>query len=172
MPLEVDYRHENPEPEGTYDPFMAKYELVLNRKKTSFEHFQHFLGYDLAQARDTTMIYLVLKNGIEFTELEMMKIIGLKPDVIIDYAIFTKFQQLVGYVAKILRERVPVESLMKMPLTDISRICYGIAWKFESLFFVPVKGTEHLLDFWFADRFNGMWPIICEVNKAYKRKVL
>lgn len=170
MPLEFDHRLKRPNPAETYDPFVEKYELALKKKETTFEQFKNFLGHDLAQVRDTTMICLMLENEIEFTDLEMMKILGLKSDVSTDCAIFRKFKQLVAYVAEILKERVPVKSLTMMPLTDISRICYGIAWKFESLFFVPVEGMEHLLDFWFADRFNGMWPIICEVNKAYKKR--
>lgn len=167
MSSSLDCLPQNASSGEMFDPFVYKYRLTMSKRKVALDHFRDFLGYDLTHARDTTMIYLLLKEEVSFTKIEMMRILGLQADMKVDRAIFNKFREVVDYVARVLKERIPVRLLLEMPYTDISRICYGIATKFESIFFVPVNGGEHQFDFWWTDRFNSVWPVVCELNKAY-----
>lgn len=161
-----------PDSPSALDPFFHKYQLSLARKRKALERFRWTVGCDFNDIRDTAMIYLILKQNVIFSSVEMMSILGLRHDVSIEVKIFDKFEEVVRYVAQILKNKVPANSLLEMPLTDVSRICYGIASKFESLFFSPLAGREHSFDFCWRDRYNSMWPIVSELNRLYSEPKL
>ncbi|PVH20581.1 hypothetical protein CXQ85_002375 [Candidozyma haemuli] len=166
MPFDLDYgKPKSPDDVLIYDPFLYKYTLSVSKKRAAYDAFRAFVGYDLGNVRDTTMIYFILKHDIILTRHEMMKVLGLQPSGKVDSTIFDKLESTIFHVARTLRAKVPVRSLLEMPLTDISRICYMIAGKFESLFFAPVNGDD--FDFWWTDRFNSVWPVISELNRLY-----
>lgn len=166
MALEFDKDSLDAAPVRDIDNFQEKYRSSQARREEMFLRFRSFVSHNLGSMRDTTIVHLMLKHEIIFSDEQMMMILNLDPNVLVQRAIFDKFRAVVRHCAITLRTKVPASRLLDMPLTDISRICYRIAERFESLFCIPVSRVASRQFYW-NDRFNGMWPIVCELNKMF-----
>lgn len=149
------------------DDFYDKYLAARARRQEMYLRFRSFVAHNLGSLRDTTIIHLMLKHNIIFTDHQMMVILKLDPRTPTHRAIFDKLRAVIRHCAIALKSKVPANALIEMPLTDLSRVCYRIAERFESLFCIPVSRVASRQFHW-NDRYNGMWPIVCELNKLYQ----
>lgn len=153
------------------DPFQWKADLAESRRSCLLQQFWAQTGCTLNEIQDTTMIQLMLLHEITFCDSDMMIILLLEERNEAHELIYRLFLDLVLFTANELKRNVDVSSLLEMPLTDIRTLCYKIADRFESLFYVPTldeeEDSDSALSFQWSDRFNCMWPIVCILNREF-----
>lgn len=162
-----------------WDPFVEKAELADIRREDWLHKYQELNVNGGSDLRDTSMVYLVLKCNLILSDAQYMGILGLDPNVRPHYDLYTLVLADVRYLAGHLKGEVMAHSLIQMPLTDIRQLCYRVADKYESLFFVPVPGSDGEAEnassngfaVWFQwlDRYNCMWPIVSMLNREYQK---
>ncbi|OBA23867.1 hypothetical protein METBIDRAFT_18204, partial [Metschnikowia bicuspidata var. bicuspidata NRRL YB-4993] len=156
------------------DPFVIKATEAEARRRKLLEIFFALTGNSSSEIKDTTLIQLFFTHEIEFLDLDFMAILRLNASDVHHRQLYYSFLYLVQHTAMILKTRIFVKLLAEMPLTDIRRICYRIADKYDSLFYVPVKAEGEdedanlALCFEWNDRFNCMWPILSLISREYK----
>lgn len=122
-----------------YDPFMAKATKSQARLTKLLETFQNFTANSDILSSDTTIIYLVLKSNIILNNTQIRVLLGLGDENKVHDVIYHGIQRDVKYAASKLFSLGKFSSLLEMPLTDLKQLCYEIALKYKTIFFVPVE---------------------------------
>lgn len=157
------------------DPFIVKAKKAEERRRKLLEVFFSLSGNSSSELKDTTLIQLFLAHSIEFLDSDTMAILRLNSSDIHHRQLYYSLVYLVQHTAVTLKTRVFAKLLQEMPLTDIRRICYRIADRYDSLFYVPVKvepeeeDSNMALCFEWNDRFNSMWPILSLLHREYEK---
>lgn len=162
--------------EDVWDPYVQKAEAAALRKEEFLRKFYRCGLNTAGDVRDTSMVYLILESGLVLGDTQYMAILGLNSQLPSHVALYKLLVNEIRFVAGHLKRSVMAHSMLQMPMTDIRSLCYRIADKFESLFYIPVKpGDEEGKDSGFAisflwlDRYNGMWPIISMLSREYEK---
>ena len=122
-----------------YDPFMAK-ALKSQAKVTKLlQTFQNFTANSDIFSSDTTIIYLVLKSNILLNNTQIRVLLGLNDKNEVHDVIYSGIERDVKYAASKIFSIGKLSSLLEMPLTDLKQLCYEIALKYKTIFFVPVE---------------------------------
>lgn len=155
-----------------WDPFMLKAQAAEERRQLLIEKFFETGVNGRAELRDTTMVYLVLKCELRLTDEQYMKVLGLDLATTSHSELYQLLLGEIRYLASHLQREVMAHSLMQMPLTDIRKLCYRIADKYESIFYIPARDEDEddpmsALSFQWLDRFNSMWPIVSLLSREY-----
>lgn len=122
-----------------YDPFMAKATKSQARLTKLLETFQNFTANSDILSSDTTIIYLVLKSNIILNNIQIRVLLGLRDENKVHDVIYHGIQRDVKYAASKLFSIGRFSNLLEMPLTDLKQLCYEIALKYKTIFFVPVE---------------------------------
>lgn len=157
-----------------WDPFEWKAERAELRRFRLLQQFHTTAVNNGGDLRDTTMVFLVLKCNLILADAQYMAILGLIPGYNEHVELYALLVRDVRYVATHLKKQVMAVSLADMPLTDVRRLCYRVADKYDSLFYVPTKTSEDCelhsaLSFQWLDRYNSMWPIVSMMNREFQR---
>lgn len=155
-------------------PVRDQYEEKAQRAELRrFELLQKYLSFGRWEIKDTTMIQLMLMHKVTFSDEDTMLILHLDREDPNHVRLYCGLFHLVKYTALTLVREVPVNLLLEMPLTDIRRLVYHIANRYDSLFYVPVKddvaGSSLALKFLWRDRYNCCWPIVCMLEREYQK---
>lgn len=175
MPLFCDPDLSDELPVISIDPFVAKATDAEARRRKLLDIFFGLSGNSSSELKDTTMIQLFFTHAIEYLDLDTMAILRLSAGNIHHRQLYYSLVYLVQHTALILKTRVYAKLLQDMPLTDIRRICYKIADRYDSLFYVPIKVEGEADDgnmalcFEWNDRFNSMWPILSLLYREYNK---
>ncbi|SGZ52830.1 CIC11C00000003115 [Sungouiella intermedia] len=158
--------------EDIWDPYVQKSQAASQRKIDFLRQFYRRGLNSGGDVRDTSMVYLVLQSGLVFEDDYYMRILGLNPHIAAHLALYRLLSREVRLVAGILRRNIMAHSMLQMPMSDIRSLCYRIADRYESLFYVPVKTPDEeklcAISFLWKDRYNGMWPIVSMLHREYQ----
>lgn len=162
-------------PDIDIDPFELKAMHADDRHRKILEIFLSLSGNASCELKDTTIMQLFLSNAIVFLDLDTMAILRLDEKDIHHRRVYQDILFSVQHTAMVLKTKVHANLLQDMPLTDIRRICYRIADRYDSLFYIPddlVKEAEDAnvaVCFEWNDRYNCMWPIVCLLYREYSK---
>ncbi|CUM51983.1 unnamed protein product [Debaryomyces tyrocola] len=122
-----------------YDPFMAKATKSEARLTKLLETFQNYTANSDILSSDTTIVYLVLKSNFILNNTQIRVLLGLGDKNKVNDVIYHGIQRDVKYAASKLFSIGKFSYLLEMPLTDLKQLCYEIALKYKTIFFVPVE---------------------------------
>lgn len=122
-----------------YDPFMAKATKSEARLTKLLENFQNCTANSDILSSDTTIVYLVLKSNFILNNTQIRVLLGLGHKNKVNDVIYHGIQRDVKYAASKLFSTGKFPNLLEMPLTDLKQLCYEIALKYKTIFFVPVE---------------------------------
>lgn len=176
MAIQCDYDASEKDVDVVADPFMTKVEEATLRRKRIYEIFRSLNANAFCEIKDTALIQLIFIHNTEFSDEDMMTILKLNPREAQHRQLYSSLLNLIQHTAMILKGKVIAKRLEEMPLTDIRRICYRIADRFDSLFYVPVNtkteddsNSNIALSFAWKDRYNSQWPIASMLSREYRK---
>lgn len=159
--------------DSDYDPYLAKVVAHEQKREQLLAKFAKLTEGSRVEIRDTAVVHQIIHHQVTFGDKDMMKVLRLSKESPIQVSVYTELLRHVRHAATHLLYNVDCDSLAKMPMTDLRRICYRIADRFDKLFYAPPDSqAESLIAsalFLWKDRYNSMWPVLSMLVREYAR---
>lgn len=159
--------------DSEYDPYLAKVMAQEQKREQLLAKFRRLTEGSRVEIRDTAVVHQIIHHQVTFGDKDMMKILRLSKECEVQVSVYTELLRHVRHAATQLLQNVECDCLEEMPMTDLRRICYRIADRFDKLFYAqPDLQTDYPTPsalFLWKDRYNSMWPIVSMLVREYGR---